>query len=155
MSLMPACLLAADSKTNINQLLQQFWTSGSVSCSFVSGAQLRHALLSAFAVFQYLACVLQIQMQDVLEAAVAGDDKGKLEQHLQANEAQACLSLSAKFPLWTINLSIWWIHVTQDYTMLLYNPVCAVSVSTVTLHVPLPSGTYCNVAGPCVYTYLK
>ena len=32
-------------------------------------------------------------MQDALEAAVAGDDKGKLEQHLQANEAQACLLL--------------------------------------------------------------
>ena len=32
-------------------------------------------------------------MQDALEAAVEIDDKGKLEQHLQANEAQACLLL--------------------------------------------------------------
>ncbi len=35
-------------------------------------------------------------MQDALEAAVEGDDKGKLEQHLQANEAQACLLVHQK-----------------------------------------------------------
>jgi len=36
-------------------------------------------------------------MQDALEAAVEGDDKDKLEQHLQANEAQACLLLHQIF----------------------------------------------------------
>ena len=39
--------------------------------------------------------VLQIQKQDALEAAVEADDKGKLEQHLQGDEAQVCPSSSS------------------------------------------------------------
>jgi len=44
-------------------------------------------------------------MQDALEAAVEGDDKGKLEQHLQENEAQACLSL---FPKSSLSWAAWY-----------------------------------------------
>lgn len=36
--------------------------------------------------------LLQIQKQDALEAAVEADDQGKLEQHLQGDEAQVCPS---------------------------------------------------------------
>ena len=93
MSLMPACLLTADLQDKEQPTFSaviDFWPPFGellVMCLMLTCFAKRKAFCHS------LVCVVQIQMQDALEAAVEIDDKGKLEQHLQANEAQACLLL--------------------------------------------------------------